>query len=76
MDIIGEIIKREGGFVDHPSDRGGPTKFGITLRTLRAWRGQPVTREDVRTLTKAEARQIYAERYIQSPKIDQIADTR
>ncbi len=76
MDIIGEIIKREGGFVDHPSDKGGPTNFGITLRTLRTWRGQPVTREDVRTLTKAEARQIYAERYIQRPKFDKIADAR
>lgn len=76
MDIIGEIIRREGGFVDHPSDKGGPTKFGITLQTLRRWRGRPVTREDVRALTRAEARQIYDERYIRKPKFDRIADAR
>lgn len=76
MDIIGEIIKREGGFVDHASDKGGPTKFGITLQTLRSWRGHSVTREDVRNLTKAEAREIYEERYIRKPKFDRIADAR
>jgi lysozyme family protein len=34
--IIDEIIRREGGdqFTDRPSDRGGPTKYGITQK---AW---------------------------------------
>lgn len=30
------LIGVEGGYVNHPADRGGPTKFGISLRFLKA----------------------------------------
>lgn len=56
-------LRFEGGFVDHPSDPGGVTNHGITWRTLRAHRGVPVTRDDVRTLSRAEAASIYHARY-------------
>jgi lysozyme family protein len=42
-------------FTDDPIDTGGATKYGITLRTLAAYRGQPTTKEDVRNLTEPEA---------------------
>ncbi len=64
MDIIDRIIKREGGYVDNPHDRGGCTNFGITIGILRAWRDRQVTCEDVRNLTRFEAREIYDARYI------------
>jgi lysozyme family protein len=73
-DVITEVLRREGGYVDHPSDRGGPTHYGITLKTLAAWRGQPVTAEDVFALTEAEARDIYRREYVERPGLDQIAD--
>lgn len=73
-DVITEVIRREGGYVDHPSDRGGPTHYGITLQTLAAWRGRPVTDDDVFALTEAEARQIYRREYVERPGLDQIAD--
>lgn len=60
------VLKHEGGFVDHPEDPGGATKFGITLRTLAEWRGVAPTellRDAVRALTRDEARLIYLARY-------------
>jgi lysozyme family protein len=62
--IIDRILRYEGGWTDHPADAGGPTNRGITLRTLAAWRGRPVTVEDLRALTVEETRAIYAARYL------------
>ena len=36
-DFIRDIIRREGGYVNHPADRGGPTKYGITIANYRRW---------------------------------------
>ena len=66
-DVIDDIIRREGGYVDNPADRGGPTKYGITQVTLTAWRGRPVTPKDVEELTVEEARRIYRTLYIDKP---------
>ncbi|RMG56321.1 MAG: hypothetical protein D6717_06800 [Gammaproteobacteria bacterium] len=72
--ILNDIIRREGGFVFHPADRGGATNYGITQQTLAEFRGHPVTVNDVRALSEDEARSIYLQRYIQEPGFDQIAD--
>jgi lysozyme family protein len=53
----------EGGYVDHPKDPGGATNMGITHITLAEHRRRPVTKTDVRNLTKAEAAEIYDLRY-------------
>lgn len=60
---MAEIIAHEGGYVDHPKDPGGATNMGITIGTLREWRGGPVTKGHVRSLTKREAETIYRARY-------------
>lgn len=76
--ILDEIIRREGSrYTDHPADRGGPTKFGITLATLRAYYKakalkQVPTATTVRELTEAKARAIYEFVFIESPGFDQI----
>ena len=72
--LIDDLLEREGGYVDHPHDRGGPTHYGITMPTLSEWRGRPVTVQDIRDLSVEEARAIYRRTYVERPGFDQIAD--
>lgn len=62
-DLISRVIRREGGYVNHPRDHGGPTNWGITQGALASWRGEPVTEFQVRTLSEDEARIIYRNVY-------------
>lgn len=74
--LIRDIIEREGGFVNHPNDKGGPTKWGITAATLGRWRslGRNATIEEVRALTKQEAEDIYYVQYVKKPGFDKVPD--
>ncbi len=67
--MIDDLIAREGGLSEHPDDRGGVTKYGITRATLAAWRGAPVAAADVRALSRDEARRIYRARFLEEPGI-------
>lgn len=75
-DILDGVLAREQGFVDHPHDHGGPTKFGVTAETLGAWRqlGRPATAAEVRALELPEAREILRHEYIVAPGFDAITD--
>ena len=66
--MIDNLIEREGGYVDHPADSGGPTKYGITQKTLGLYRGKEVTAKDVKNLDIYEARRIYYENYWIKPQ--------
>lgn len=71
--LINGIIDREGGYVNHPNDRGGPTKFGITLKTLKAFRkDNTLTADDVKKLEKPEAFRIYERMYVFNPGFGKI----
>jgi lysozyme family protein len=72
------LLRREGGFVDHPADRGGATNFGITAATLGDWRGlgRPASREEVKALTEREARAIYMKRYLTDTRIGEIKNAK
>jgi lysozyme family protein len=68
--IIESILGKEGGFVDHPNDRGGPTNWGVT---------QNVAREhgfagDMRDLARTEAKRILEADYWYKPGLDKLAD--
>jgi len=70
-----EIVTREGGYGNDPSDPGGPTKFGVTLGTIRRLRidvnhDGDIDGDDVRLLTRAQAVEIFINDYYRRPKID------
>jgi len=56
---VDHIFNDEGLYSDHAADRGGATKYGVTIHTLRRHRGREVSKEDVQALTVDEALTIY-----------------
>ena len=67
--LIDDIIGREGGYSNHPADRGGATRWGITEAVARAhgYKG------DMRDFPRAEAVEVYRRIYWIRPCFDQIA---
>lgn len=68
------VLGDEGGYTNHPQDRGGPTNWGITIIDLARWRKKPVSAADVKAMTKAEAKAIYKAWYWDTLSLDQITD--
>ena len=67
--LIDELIEREGGYVNHPGDKGGPTRFGVTEAVARA-HGYPGA---MALLPREEAVAIYRRLYWLRPRFDEIA---
>ncbi|MEZ0495294.1 glycoside hydrolase family 108 protein [Sphingomonas sp. IW22] len=67
--LIDELIEREGGFINHPADRGGPTRWGVTEATARAagYRGA------MQDYPRAAAGSLYCARYWLAPRFDAVA---
>lgn len=69
-EIIEGLIDREGGFVDHPHDRGGATRFGITERRARA---EPYGYEgEMSDLPRELAHRIYRDDYVDAVGFDKV----
>lgn len=62
------LIAREGGYTDHPNDRGGPTNWGITEATARAFGYDG----PMQYMPRDTALRIYTERYWLQPGFDQV----
>jgi len=73
-EMIDRILAREGGYVNHPDDRGGPTKFGITQGTLSRYYGRAATVAEVQSLSVEVAREIYERNYYFAPGINTLPE--
>lgn len=67
--LIDEVIAREGGYSNHPADKGGPTRWGITqaVARLNGYGGQ------MRDFPRAQASRIYRAIYWERPRFADIA---
>ncbi len=78
-DIIGDILRREGGFVNDPDDPGGATNYGVTIHTMRRLGvdvdgDNDVDINDVRQISREKAAEIYKEHYYIRPGIAGLPD--
>ena len=77
VEIAGDMLGREGGFVDDPDDPGGPTNRGVTLRTLQGLGldldgdGQ-VSVADLKSLSADQAEAIFISEYFEKPRIGEL----
>lgn len=65
---VKRVIKLEGGYVNHPADAGGPTKYGITERLARKYG----YKGDMRDLSIPEAKEIYRIAFWERKGLDRI----
>lgn len=67
--LVEGVIGREGGYSNHPADRGGATRWGVTESVARAHGYQG----DMRQFPRDEAVAIYRRLYWIKPGFDQVA---
>ena len=69
---LAEVLKHEGGYVDHPKDPGGATNYGITQKVWEEWVGHPVTKDDMKNLVPSNVMALYHNRYWDACKCDNL----
>lgn len=63
-EILDNVIRREGGYVAHPKDPGGETKYGISKRSYPGL--------DIKNLTIPQAKDIYCRDFILPHRLQEI----
>lgn len=59
FELYAPILKKfEGGFIDHPADKGGPTNCGVTLATFKVIFGKDKTVDDLKKMTDAQWKKV------------------
>jgi lysozyme family protein len=69
---LAELLKHEGGFVNHPSDPGGATNLGVTQAVWEDWIDRTVSEENMKALTPAKVAPLYKELYWDRIKGDKL----
>lgn len=67
---ITKLLEHEGGYVNNPADKGGPTNFGITQTTYDTWMRKQTknpnyksTIDEIKNMSVGNAILIYKENY-------------
>lgn len=76
------IAQKEGGYVNHPNDRGGETYRGITRRWWPKWRGwsfidrkKPIKSKTILPELEPLVKEFYYENYFKKALIDKVENS-
>lgn len=68
-------LRWEGGYSNHPADKGGETNFGVTHAVYDAYRkSHGLSVQSVRKISPAEVRDIYKKRYWDASGCDLLSE--
>ena len=67
-----KLLQFEGGYVNHPEDRGGVTNKGITIQTYRAYCGEHKTIKDLQNMSYGTWQKIMKDMYWDKCNADKI----
>lgn len=70
--MIADIIAKEGGYINHPADKGGATNYGITAMSYAEYfkcHQDAVTIDMIKAVTPTVAEKIYYSLYFVRPNI-------
>lgn len=60
---LSAVLRHEGGWSDHPQDKGGATMKGVTLANFRRYVKADATKDDLRKITDAQLETVYRRFY-------------
>jgi len=69
---MGWLLEHEGGFINHPSDPGGETNFGVTRAVYEQYVGRQVMNGEMEGLTHDDVYPIYKENYWDAVRADDL----
>lgn len=69
---LAELLKHEGGYVNHPQDPGGRTNHGVTQDVWEDWIDRAVSEAEMKALTPAKVAPLYRELYWDRIKGDKL----
>jgi lysozyme family protein len=69
---VAEVLKDEGGYVNHPADPGGITNLGVTKKSYESYVGRPVSVKVMKSLTVDMVKPIYRRKYWDACKCDEL----
>lgn len=70
-DSLAELLKHEGGYVNHPSDPGGETNFGVTKGTAVSFGYTG----DMKSISMSVVEAIYRKNYWDAIQADKLPDS-
>jgi lysozyme family protein len=69
---LAELLKHEGGYVNHKDDPGGVTNLGVTQAVWEDWIDRAVSEDEMKALTPNKVAPLYREMYWDRVKADKL----